>query len=225
MWDWREWPTSGLDRIWHMMLEVMIDCIRGIEEQRLTPGRILVGPAAMRFWRERNHRQHALRFSQGVAPDSFYGVELVEDRLLDRTMSHGADFSSEMRFMTGREYTSRPVTAMLSGLNDPVRLAYVIRVGSTLRQRHEQVFGYAHMAQMLAQEGRAPSPRVSSVALTDDGQSLRRTQQSAAAAIRSDADQSAFLAYGRGTDRPVAPAAPRPRPRPEMTPLRIAWLT
>jgi len=209
-WDWREWPTTALDEVYHMVTGAMIESLREIEDHRLSARRVLMGPMCYRLLHEQDRRGRRDRFSPGVNPATFYGVEIVSDRLLDRQILTDGGLivadAAEIRFVADENMPVRgDSVCVLEARNLPERMCYEIEVRSR-GERRRRDFGYR-----LFHSGRsdqAPSP-------TDTIRRVNEVPAPDGQGMRSEA-----------ANRTASPVPARPQVRkPRMTRLRVAWLT
>lgn len=205
-WDWNAWPARALDEIQDMFVRSVIDSIRRLEEGDARATQLHLGAGASRFWVTRHRRsgEQAFRNSNVGEIDRLYGLRVVHDRILDRTISTG-DFRSEMRVVSDGGGSE---SIEMRAEDHPERLSYQVEFRTRLGESRSRRFSYALIDRQLHEDGRPMT-----TAELNRPRPLPSEERAAAAAAMV-ADQQNRIAEAR---------ASKPVVRREMSELMIAW--
>jgi len=207
VWDWSRWPARSLDEVQGMFIDSILGCVRRMEDRRITPIEIHLGAGSSNFWRTRHRRSREREFSHSNVGevDRLFGMTVVHNSSLDRTLRTSGDFESEVRLVS-EGYGSEAVRMV--GQDHPDRLSYLVEFRGPLSDRRSRSFSYSTFER---EAGFAPGFAPGIVAPPS-----RPT--------RGSMDDIARV-RGILNDRMNAPVQAKAIQKPKMSDLMIAWNT
>lgn len=155
--DWNAFPQRGLDEVFGMVREAMIDGINDLGNRRLMVDRIAMGRHASEFWRARwrDQERFSMRGGRGVVDVAdFMGAAVILDAFQDRIVDIGEPTTmSDIRLITAGNGSHRITFA---SHDQPYRFSTMVEVVGFDGRRHARRFDYNYILNLNVQVQEGP---------------------------------------------------------------------